>query len=75
MKWLFLMFLIDLSTGTPRPKMQATQAFASEEACHALGREIAKSFGYDDEQLSSFSTCIPESLFRAQGLQTERFDG
>lgn len=63
MKWLLLFMIFDISNNGMKLKMQATKAFATEEACEAEGRNLSETAEYDDANLRSMSICIPQDAF------------
>ena len=72
MKWLFLMFVFDVSGANLKPKLRTLIVFESETACEEFGRGM--SIDYKDPKLRSFSHCIPEKAFDLTGMQTDKFE-
>ena len=63
MKWLFIMFVLQLDNGELRPKVRTMSVFASEAGCNAYGNDLANRLRFDNRAARSFSTCIPQSAF------------
>ena len=62
MKWLLLMFILDVSTGM-RLVREERRMFGSEALCEDAGQQMSAEADYDDPDLRSISLCLPESVF------------